>query len=288
MGIPPGVLDATVEDRGDVMGSVDVRAVGLTSGIKVPYAVTGNPGGEPVVFVHAYVESWRYFEVVMGLLPATLRGYAPSQRGHGDATKPLRGYRLEDFAADVVGFMDALGIRRAVLVGSSSGGLVAQVVAGTFPDRVSALVLICSPAHLGENRAVAEMWETISARDDPLERGFVEDFVRSTSPDSVPEDVVATLVEESLKVPARVWKGMLRELIDADVRANGAKITAPTLLIAGSDDPFVRDDQQQLLHAIEGARLTPYEGVGHGVHLAQPDRVVNDILDFLTAVPPSH
>lgn len=269
------------------MGTVDVRAAALASGIRIPYAVTGDPGGEPVVFVHAYVESWRYFEVVLGLFPATWRGYAPTQRGHGDADQPLGGYRPEDLAADVVGFMDAIGIRRAALVGSSSGGLVCQVVAGTYADRVSALVLISSPAHLGDKRAFAEMWETISARDDPLDREFVEDFVRSTSPDSVPEDLVVTLVEESLKVPARVWKDTLRELIDADVRAKCERITAPTLLIAGSDDPFVLDDQQELLRTIEGARLAHYDGVGHGVHLAQPDRVVNDIVDFLSGIAPS-
>ena len=88
-------------------------------------------------------------------------------------------------------------------------------------------------------------------------------------------------------MPARVWKDMLRELIDADVRANCQRITAPTLLIAGTDDAFVSDDQQELLDAIKGARLALYEGVGHGVHLAQPDRVVNDIVDFLTAIAPS-
>jgi pimeloyl-ACP methyl ester carboxylesterase len=269
------------------MGSVDVMTAVLASGLRVPYAVTGNSAGKPVVFVHAYVESWRYFEVVLGRLPATLHGYAPTQRGHGDADQPAHGYLPDDFAADVVGFMDALGIRRAALVGSSSGGLVSQLVASTYPDRGSALVLISSPAHLSHKPAVAAMWENVCALDDPLDREFVEEFVRSTSPDSVPEDFVDTLIEESLKVPAHVWKETLRGLIDADVRANRERITAPTLLIAGNDDAFVSDDQQVLLGAIPGARLSLYNGVGHGVHLAQPGRVVNDIVDFLTATASS-
>ena len=77
--------------------------------------------------------------------------------GHGDADQPAHGYLPDDFAADIVGFMDVLGIRRAALVGSSSGGLVSQLVASTYPDRVSALVLISSPAHLGDKPAVAAM-----------------------------------------------------------------------------------------------------------------------------------
>ena len=231
-----------------------------------------------MVFVHAYVESWRYFEVVLARLPATLDGYAPTLRGHGDADQPAHGYLPADFAADIVGFMDALDIGRAALVGSSSGGLVAQLVAGTYPDRVSALVLISSPAHLGDKPAATAMWENISALDDPLDREFVEEFVRNTSPDSVPEDFVVTLIEESLKVPAHVWKETLRGLIDADLRANLGKITAPALLIAGDRDAFVSEDQQVLLNAIPDARLETHEGVGHGVHLAHPEHVVSDIV----------
>lgn len=265
------------------MGNVDVRTAALASGLTVPYAEAGNPAGEPVVFVHAYVESWRYFEVVLGLLPASMHGYAPTQRGSGDADKPAHGYLPEDFASDIVAFMDALAIDKAMLVGSSSGGLVSQIVASTRPARVSALVLLSSPAFLGDKPAVLDMWQEISALDDPLDRGFVEDFVRSTSPQSVPDDFVDTLVEESLKAPAHVWRETLRGLIDADVRPNLGRIAAPTLLIAGAEDAFVSDDQQVLRGGIPVVRLDLYEGVGHSVHLALPERVVSDIAGFLTS-----
>lgn len=268
---------------GSGMSDVDVRTADLASGVTMPYAEAGNSAGEPVVFVHAYVESWRYFEVVLGLLPASIHGYAPTQRGHGDADKPADGYLPEDFADDIVGFMDALAIDRAVLVGSSSGGLVSQIVASTHPARVSALVLISSPAFLGDKPAVAEMWQVLSSLEDPVDRGFVEQFVRSTSPDSVPDDFVDTLVEESLKVPAHVWKQTMRGLIDADVRANLGRITAPTLLIAGDDDALVGGDQQVLLDALPVSRLDLYQGVGHGAHLARPERVVRDIAGFLSS-----
>jgi pimeloyl-ACP methyl ester carboxylesterase len=263
------------------MGRITVNTAILANGLTVPYGVTGNPAATPVVFVHAYVESWRYFEVVLGHLPASLHGYAPTQRGHGDADRPADGYLAEDFAADIVGFMDVVGIRRAVLVGSSSGGLVSQLVASTYPDRVSALVLISSPASLADKPGVAAMWQAISVLEDPLDRGFVEEFVRSTSPESVPDELVDTLIDESLKVPARVWKETLRGLIEADMPADLDRILAPTLLISGDRDAFVSSDQDVILAGIPDARLVLYKGVGHGVHLAQPIRVVNDIVDFL-------
>lgn len=269
------------------MGAVEVRTAVTASGLTIPYAETGEPHAEPVVFVHAFVESWRYFEGVLRRLPASVHGYAPTQRGHGGADTPANSYRLEDFAADIVEFMDAVGVGRAVLVGSSSGGLIAQLVAGGNAERVSALVLISSPASLGDKPVVAEMWEEISALEDPLDAAFVEEFVRSTAPEAVPDDVMDLLIEESLKTPAHVWRATLRGLLDADVRASRAQITAPTLLISGSGDAFVSDDQQVLLDEIQDARLETYDGVGHGVHLAQPGRVVDDIVGFVADVPGS-
>lgn len=266
------------------MGVVRVGSATLANGLIVPYAETGSSAGEPVVFVHAYVESWRYFEAVLEQLPASLHGCAPTQRGHGDAEAPEDGYRPEDFAADIVGFMDVLGLESAVLVACSSGGLVAQVVASTWPDRVAALVLISSPAHLRDNPAVGAMWQEVSGLEDPLDRGFVEAFVRSTSPTSVPDDVVDVLVEESLKAPARVWRETLRGLVDTDVRGGLGRITAPTLLVVGSEDELVGDDQDVLLAGIPDARLVVYDGVGHGVHLARPGRVVSDVVTFLTGL----
>ena len=260
------------------MDTISVRTATLASGLALPYAEAGDTAGTPVVFVHAYVESWRYFEVVLRHLPASLHGYAPTQRGHGDADRPPDDYRPEDFAADIVEFMDAVGIDRAVLVGSSSGGLVSQFVASSHPDRVSALVLISTPATLADKPCVQVMWEEIAVLEDPLDRDFVEEFVRSTAPESVPGEFV---VDESLKVPARVWKQTLRGLIEADVPVTLDRITAPTLLISGDHDAFVSSDQEMLLRGIPGARLVVYKGVGHAVHLSQPDRIIGDLVDFL-------
>jgi pimeloyl-ACP methyl ester carboxylesterase len=266
------------------MGSVATRTALLANGLTLPYAETGDPAGEPVVLVHAYVESWRYFVQVLDLLPEHLHGIAPTQRGHGGAGRPEHGYLPGDFADDLVELLDALAIDRAVLVGASSGGLVSQLVASTHPERVTALVLVSSPAHLGDKEAVRAMWAEISALEDPIDRGFVEEFVRSTSPATVPDGLVDDWVEESLQVPARVWREVLRGLLDTDVRPHLADIAAPTLLIVGDEDPFVGDDQRVLLDAIPDARLVVHDGIGHGVHMAQPGRVVTDITDFLSVL----
>ncbi|MFP3712710.1 alpha/beta fold hydrolase [Puerhibacterium sp. TATVAM-FAB25] len=267
------------------MGAITVRSAALATGTTVPYAETGDAAAPPVVLVHAYVESWRYFEPVLRRLPATLHAYAPTQRGHGGVPAP-GGLAPEDFAADLVAFLDALGLERAALVGASSGGLVCALLAATRPDRVTALVLLSSPASLADKPTARTMSEALQALRGPLDRGFVEGFVRDTSPASLPDDVVARLVDETLQVPAHVWREALRGLLAADVTALLPRIEAPTLLVAGEDDALVGPDQQVLLRTVPRARLLRYPGVGHGVHLALPDRVVDDVAGFLAAVAP--
>ena len=79
------------------------------------------------MLLHAWLDSRRYFDQLMAVLPERIRAFAFDQRGHGDAAKPADGYRLRDFADDIGAFMDvsASGLDTAVLAGASSGGYVA-------------------------------------------------------------------------------------------------------------------------------------------------------------------
>ena len=121
----------------------------LATGVSVPYA-SARPCRCDAGLAIACVGRVLAFldRLVLSLLPATVHAMAMDQRGHGDADKPAVGYSLEDFAMDVVAFMDAVGISSAVLLGSSSGGYIAQQVAVTSPDRVAGLVLVGSPRSL--------------------------------------------------------------------------------------------------------------------------------------------
>lgn len=264
------------------MGAIEERAATLRSGVALPYAESGRSGSPiPVVFVHAYAESWRYFEPVLRALPPTIHVLAPTLRGHQSVTGSTVGYQTGDFASDIVGFMDALGITRAVLVGASSGGLVSQRVATTHAERVAGLVLVSSPVTLADKPGVVALGEEIMALSDPIDPGFVERFVRGTSPDEMPQELVARLVEESLAIPAKVWRESFLGLLQAERPEALEDICVPTLMLSGSRDTFVRDDQQVLLDRIPEAELVVYDGVGHGPHLAHPDRVAADLVGFL-------
>jgi alpha/beta hydrolase fold len=106
----------------------------LASGPQVHYAEQGDSGGEPIVFLPGYTDSWFSYSRVLPLLPARYHAYAVDQRGHGDSERPDCCYTVEDFAADVVAFLDAVGVERATLVGHSASCLVARRVAEAHPS----------------------------------------------------------------------------------------------------------------------------------------------------------
>jgi pimeloyl-ACP methyl ester carboxylesterase len=261
--------------------AIEERTAPLRSGVRLPYAETGRPSVSPVIFVHAYVESWRYFEPVLRCLPSSIHAFAPTQRGHRSVEGDPAGYRIGDFASDIVDFMDAIGTASSVLVGASSGGLVCQAVTTSHPQRVDGLVLISSPVELADKPGVSAVREGIMALSDPIDRRFVEQFVRSTSPIEMSEELVASFVDESLAIPAQVWKESFAGLLQAERAEALESIRVPTLLLSGSRDTFVRDDQQVLLDGIPDAELVVYDGVGHCPHLAHPERVAADVAEFV-------
>jgi len=94
---------------------------------------------------------------------------------------------VDDFAADIDAFMEAVGIDEVTLVGHSSGGLIVQRVALSYPRRVSRLVLIGSSTTLVNNEALIELGEEMLALEDPIPPEFVREFVESTIHHPVPE-----------------------------------------------------------------------------------------------------
>ena len=216
-----------------------------------------------------------------------MRGVAPAfavtQRGHGDASRPETGYRSNDFAADLAAFMDALQLQAAVIAGGSSGGFIARRFAIDHPDRTLGLVLLGSPLTLQDKPEVQEMWEsTISRLTDPIDRGFVRGIAESTLAQPVPPAFLEAMVQENLKVPARVWRATMEGLLEDDSFRELEKIKVPTLIIWGDRDSLLtRSDQEALAAAIPDSRLVVYAGAGHACYWEEPARVASDLVAFV-------
>jgi pimeloyl-ACP methyl ester carboxylesterase len=240
-----------------------VRSVELPTGIRLPYVEQGDPSGVPVLLLHGYTDSRRSWEPVQPHLPASIHAFALTQRGHGDADRPADGYHPHDFAADAAAFVDALGLGPAVIVGTSMGSIVAQRFALDYPEHTRGLVLL-GAATTWRTPTVLELWEVVATLEDPIDPGFVREFQESTLAQPVSPAFLDTVVAESLKVPARVWRAALREgHLEADLAGELGAIAAPALIVWGDRDVIHprREEQEALVGAIAGARWsTPAPG----------------------------
>jgi pimeloyl-ACP methyl ester carboxylesterase len=261
-----------------------VKAIALSTGVTLEYAEHGHASGIPVVFLHGVTDSWRSFEPLFVRLPPTIRALALTQRGHGRSSKPAEGYTYTHFSEDLRAFLDALHLPKAVIVGHSMGGMVAQRFAVDYPGRVAGLVLLASFRTVHGSTVVQEFWDSaLSTLDDPVDPAFVRDFQVSTLAREVPSEVVTMAVEESLQVPARVWREAFRGFLETpDFSAELARVRAPALIAWGDRDSYApAADQEALRAAVPGARMIVYRGGGHTFHWEDPDRVAQDVVAFL-------
>jgi non-heme chloroperoxidase len=263
----------------------------LSTGVRLHYAQRGNRGGEAIIFLHGYSDSWFSFSRVLPLLSPSYHAFALTQRGHGDSDKPESCYTPHDYAADVDAFMEAVGTDEATLVGASTGALFAQRVTLSYPRRVSRLVLIASQTPARENEALSGFREEVLALQDPVPPEFVRGFQESTIYHPVPQQFLETAISESLKLPAHVWRDYLEQAvlsIDRDYVVELGEINVPTLILWGEQDPlFPREEQERLAAAIPGATLKVYPESGHAAHWERPEWIVRDLETFMKETRPA-
>ncbi len=168
-------------------------------------------------------------------------------------------------------------------MGHSLGSLVAHQLASLFPERISHLILVGSAPTLVDNPVITYLWDEVIGLpefQDPIDPDFIRDW--QTGPNPVDPEFFETVLTETAKVPARVWKAAFRGLLTDDHRLFLSDVVAPTLIIWGSADPLITEkDQSALQNAIKDAKLQVYDGAGHNIHWEQPYRVATDILRFI-------
>ena len=138
----PAAAQSPVDQAGWASLKKEVR---LPNGMRLAYVEAGDPEGEPVLLLHGFTDSSRSFSPMVPHL-SRYRLLIPDQRGHGASDAPECCYGAPQFAYDARLFLDALGVKRAAVVGHSLGSMVAISLAADQPDRVSKIVLIGSTA----------------------------------------------------------------------------------------------------------------------------------------------
>jgi pimeloyl-ACP methyl ester carboxylesterase len=184
-------------------------------------------------------------------------------------------YRLEDMARDTIGLMDVLGIERAHVVGASMGGMIAQVLAARFPERVLSLTSIMSSS--GNRRVSRPRKRALqifmrrppaSADRDAVVAHLVDLFAVIGSPGypTDPRELRERLARSVRRAydPAGTVRQLIAVIASGDRRRLLRRIVAPTLVIHGADDPLVPVEAgQDTARNVPGATLRIVDGMGH-------------------------
>jgi pimeloyl-ACP methyl ester carboxylesterase len=281
------------------------------NGIEICYEIFGDAAAEPVVLIMGLGAQMIHWddEFCKKLAARGFRVIRFDNRDIGKSSKMSGGkrltviellklrflkipvaapYRIIDMARDTTGLMDALGIKSAHVVGVSMGGMIAQEIAISFPDRVRSLISIMSTT--GNPKVPQPTREATAVLMAPPAVTKEEYFARYALTWKVLR--AGSFPEEEALDPARAartWDrglnppGVARQL--RAILASGSRkerlrtVKAPTLVIHGTVDPLVRPEGgRDTAASIPGAKLVMIDGMGH----ALPMRMWPQIIDAIT------
>ena len=205
------------------------------------------------------------------------------RRGHGRSGVSPGPYTMERLGRDALAILDALGVQKTHWCGLSMGGMVGQWLGAHAPERIERIILSNTSCYYADK----EVWNArirfirekgLSAIvEGTMERWFTKGF-RERSP-----QVIQHMTDMLLATPLDGYIACCEAVRDMDHRALLSNIAAPTLIIAGTQDPATTVQDAQFMHArIKGARLAPIDAA-HISNIEQPDAFTRTALDFLTA-----
>jgi len=251
--------------------------------VRLAYEVLG--AGEPLLLVHGLGYGGRGWGPSLELLARDFLVVAYDNRGFGASDIPPGPYTVAQLAADAAAVLDAAGFERAHVLGGSLGGMAAQELALTRPERVDRLVLVgTTPGGVGSypmpGRTV-RLWQE-ARRLPPAEalRLFVENALGAEPPPALVEEIVAYRMANP--PDGAGWHAQAAAGASFAALERVGRIAATTLVVHGTADAVVDPRNGQLLaRRIQGARLELYEGCGHLPFWEEPERFVELVRGFL-------
>ena len=239
--------------------------------------------GPPLVLLHGIGSRGVSWWPVIDPFAAHARLIVPDLRGHGDSDKPPSGYLPTDYAADLAGLLDALDLRRPMMLGHSLGGVVVLTWAVANPDRATRIVLEDVPLR-GGTRATSLFDEWLS-----LASMTVDDAAahyRRENPDWTDEDCGRRAESITSTAPAVFTELRDRAAEDAvvDPIAPLAALRSPVLLVRGdleTGSMVVPSDADRLAATLPNARVVRIPRGSHSIHRDQTAAFLAAVVPFL-------
>jgi len=250
------------------------------------YELTGKEGTPVVMLSHSLGLSLAMWAPQLAVLESRYRVLCYDMRGHGASDASEGAYTLEQLADDALGLLNALGIDRIHFVGLSIGGMIAQAIALNHADRLRSLVLCDTSAYLPPANLPLVQERIKTARrqglpalvDSTLERWFTPAYLKQNPPPvgRVRYQFLATSVAGYIGCSEAIGKLNFLEQL--------SKITLPTLIMVGAEDPGTPVAASEAIHErIKGSKLVILPSASHLSNIEQADQFNSHLQEFLKA-----
>jgi 3-oxoadipate enol-lactonase len=241
----------------------------------------GAPDRPAVLFSNSLGTTHRMWDAVVEELAPDFRCIRYDTRGHGASRlKGRAAFEIADLAADAIAILDNLGVARVHFAGLSLGGMTGQAMAIHHPERLASLTLMATTAHMPpaqgwlDRAALVRREGTQAILDATLPRWFSPGFLAANPP------VIGAVSRDFAAIDAEGYAACCEAIARMDFRDALQQIFAPTLVIAGQQDPAtpvaMSDD---LRRHITGARLVVIDPAAHLLAVEQPIAVAGRVAD---------
>ncbi len=238
-----------------------MSAILLDSSI-VHYEVLGR--GRPVIFLHSWVGSWRYWISSMQVASTSFRAYALDLWGFGDTAHNVLNYSIEQQTSLIDRFLMEMGIGKIALVGHGLGALVGMSFASRFPQSVDRLMAVCCPLD----------YSAVNVRLRTAPPAELLDWLSSRTPEA------NTALVDSIKADPQAIASSMTGLQANNIFNTFRAKNIPCLLVYGDRDPAITTPDEEfslstMTHQIE------LENSGHFPMIDEASRFNRLLTDFL-------
>ena len=238
--------------------------------------------GPPIIFLHSWMGSWRYWLPTMDHISERNRAYAIDFWGFCESDRRDSDFSVVEYVDMLLGFMDNMGLARVNLAGHGLGGMVAIRAASQHPERFVKLMTVNTPIHGAQAISVrpGALLSRLFGRSNPT--NVWSKMLRQIEVDDT--QIKEEIIEDTDSLSESVVERVVASVLKADLRPDLAQVVQPLLAIYSANDVIVNNEQAELLHdEYRSLQVLKLRHSNHFPFLDQPNVFNRLLLDFLAS-----